>query len=70
MYLDGAKLGDRLDLYNPDVIATDPLPLGRKRLASGDHVLTVEILGANEAADKAYLFGFDRLILDKATNNP
>ena len=70
LYLDGAKIGDRLDLYNPGVIATDPLPLGRKRLTAGEHVLTVEILGANEAADKAYMFGFDRLILDKTTNNP
>jgi len=62
-HVDGEKAGEPIDLYNPDVIPTDPISLGVHRLEEGEHKLTVEIVGANEKADKAYMFGLDRIIL-------
>ena len=64
--LDGEKLGGPIDLYNPDVVPTGELDLGTRQLAAGDHVLSVEILGANPKADKSYMFGLDYLKLTPA----
>ena len=65
LYLDGQKIGEPIDLYNPQVVPTDPVSLGGHRLTAGDHVLRVEIVGANEKADKSYMFGLDRIELVK-----
>ena len=66
LYLDGDKLGDPLDLYHPDVVRTEPIALGHRSLSAGKHTLTIEILGANKQAKKAYMFGLDRLLLKAA----
>lgn len=64
--LDGKKAGDPVDLYNPEVIRTDPpVPLGVHELSEGEHKLTVEIVGANPKAIKAYMFGLDYLIFEQ-----
>src|SRR5262249_13398699 len=60
--LDGVKAGKPIDLYNPDVIPTGPIPLGTHKLAKGNHSLGVEIVGANAKADKAYMVGIDYLV--------
>jgi hypothetical protein len=66
VYLDGKKAGDRIDLYNDGVIPTDPpVALGSHKLEAGEHKLTVEIVGKNEKAIPGYMFGLDRLILEK-----
>ncbi len=62
-HVDGKALGERADLFNNGVIRTPLLPLGTLDLAAGDHVLTVEIVGANDQAKKAYMFGIDELSL-------
>ena len=41
-------------------------PLGTHELIAGEHKLTVEIVGANEKAVKAYMFGLDEIILRPA----
>ncbi len=63
-WLDGKKVGKPVDLYNPDVIPTEPISLGTHDLTAGDHELGVEIVGANPAALKAYMFGLDYVIFD------
>ena len=63
--LDGQKLGAPFDLYNPDVVPTGPVALGVHELTAGEHKLTVEITGANEKAEKAYMFGLDYVKLDQ-----
>lgn len=63
--LDGKKAGDAIDLYNPQVVPTDPIRLGAFDLSEGKHTLGVEILGANEKADKAYMFGLDQVLFDE-----
>jgi len=64
LYLDGQKLGEPIDLYNPSVIPSGPLPMGSHELASGEHKLGVEILGANPKAITNYMFGLDYVKLE------
>jgi len=59
LYLDAQKVAGEIDLYNPEVVNTEPIPLGTHELSKGEHKLTVEITGANEKAVKAYMFGLD-----------
>jgi hypothetical protein len=65
-YLDGQKAGEPIDLYNPEVVPTGPISLGNHELSQGEHKLAVEIVGANEQAVKAYMFGLDRILLGPA----
>jgi hypothetical protein len=63
LYLDDAKLGGPIDLYNDGVVSTGPVDLGTQTLTEGDHKLTIEIVGANDKAAKAYLVGLDYIKL-------
>jgi hypothetical protein len=65
IYLDGQKLGDPIDLYNPDVVPTAVLNWGTHELTAGKHKLTLEITGANEKAVKAHMVGLDYVKLEK-----
>lgn len=66
--LDGNKLGPPLDLYDPAVVPTGELSLGVHELTEGEHTLTLEILGANEQAIKAYMAGVDYVRLEKPSS--
>ncbi|MCY3023208.1 MAG: DUF2961 domain-containing protein [Planctomycetota bacterium] len=58
--LDGEKLGDPLDLYNPNVVPSGVVSLGKRDLAAGEHKLTIEITGTNEkSVGGKYFFGLD-----------
>jgi hypothetical protein len=58
--LDGVPLGDPIDLYSsPDVVTSGVLTLGRKKLDAGPHHLTLEVIGANPAAEPAFIVGVD-----------
>jgi hypothetical protein len=61
--VDDQKAGEPIDLYDPAVIPSGPIELGEFNLDAGQHRLTVEIVGANEKAVKAYMFGLDQIIL-------
>ncbi|NUQ63083.1 MAG: DUF2961 domain-containing protein [Pirellulales bacterium] len=61
-YLDGKKAGDPIDLYNPEVVPTEPISLGVHDLSEGEHKLGVEIVGANDKAVKSYMFGIDHVV--------
>jgi hypothetical protein len=65
LWLDGKKLGDAIDLYSPNVIPLSNVRLGLHDLSAGDHKLSVEITGANQKADKSYMFGLDYVKLVK-----
>lgn len=62
--LDGQKLGGPIDLYNNGVVPTGELDLGVLDLSAGERRLTVEIVGANPAAVKSYMFGLDYVKLE------
>ena len=66
LFLDGKKLGDPIDLYNPEVVPTKMLSFGARELTKGDHELTIEITGANAKAVKAYMFALDCILLKPA----
>ena len=65
LLLDGKKLGEPLDCYNPAVIPTGALDFGTQELTKGEHKLTLEIMGANEKAVKAYMAGLDYVKLER-----
>ncbi|MGD0091501.1 MAG: DUF2961 domain-containing protein [Planctomycetota bacterium] len=58
--LDGEKLGEPQDLYNPQVIPSGALTLGKRELTAGEHKLTIEVTGGNEkTAPGKWFFGLD-----------
>ena len=63
--LDGKKLGDPIDFFNPAVIPTGPIDLGVVELSAGEHKFAIEITGANEKAVKAHMIGLDYLKLER-----
>ncbi|MBI5386308.1 MAG: DUF2961 domain-containing protein [Verrucomicrobia bacterium] len=62
--LDGKKLGEPIDLFNPQVAHTGVLDRGIQELTAGEHKLGVEIIGANAKAMKSYMFGLDYVKLE------
>ena len=67
--LDGKKLGEPIDLFNNGVVATGVLDMGMHELSKGQHVLRVEIVGANEKAVKSYMFGLDYMKLEEVQSS-
>ena len=59
-YIDGAAIGDQIDLYNPTVVRTPEILLGEMFLEAGLHILEVHIAGKNEMS-KGYFYGMDYL---------
>jgi hypothetical protein len=64
--VNGQKAGEPVDLYNEKVTKTEPISLGTFELPAGEQKLTVEIVGANEKAEKLYMFGIDTVELKLA----
>ena len=62
--IDGKKIGEPIDLYNPSVVRTEAIALGTVELTKGEHVLGVEILGKNEKAVPSFMFGLDEVVLE------
>jgi hypothetical protein len=65
LWLDGKKVGDPIDLYASNVVPLSDVKLGLQDLSAGEHNFGVEITGANEKADKSYMFGLDYVRLVK-----
>lgn len=61
--INGGKTGEPIDFYNPDVTPSKEIDLGMAELRQGENELTVKVVGANEKAVKAYMFGLDYLML-------
>jgi len=64
--INGQNAGAPIDFYNPEVVPTDELELGAFALKVGANELSVTVTGANERADKGYMFGLDYLLLKPA----
>lgn len=65
--LDGEPIGQAIDLYDPQVVTTGVIELGQFQLPKGTSQLSVQILGANPKAVKAYMFGLDYLAIRPAS---
>lgn len=63
LYINDQKVGEPVDLYAGGVTPTGPIDLGQIELTQGENKLTAEIVGANDAAAKAYMFGLDYILL-------
>ena len=64
VYLDGEKLKDPIDLFNPTVKPHGPFDMATLELTKDKHTLTIEIVGTNPKADpKNYMAGLDYVLL-------
>ena len=64
--INGVKAGDPIDFYNPEVRPTNEIELGIFDLKEGENLFEVTVVGANEKAVKAYMFGLDYILLKPA----
>jgi hypothetical protein len=60
-YFNNEKIGQPIDLYNPEVIPTGELVIGSAELKAGRYPVVIEIIGKNDAAIPGYMVGIDRL---------
>ena len=68
--IDDKVLDPGLDMFNnPEVITTGVLSFGMNELASGNHRITFEIVGANPEAVKAYMLAVDYIRLVPTQKN-
>ena len=64
LMLNGKKIGEPIDLFDPNVVTTGVLSLGATALPKGTVQFSAEIVGANPKAVKSYMFGLDYLRLN------
>lgn len=63
VYINDQKAGQPIDLFNPSIVNSGEIDLGAFNLNKGENRITLEIVGANEKAEKAYMCGLDYLRL-------
>ena len=61
--INGKRTGDPIDFYKTEVRPTKEILLGEFELKAGDNEFSVTVVGANQKAEKAYMFGLDYLLL-------
>jgi hypothetical protein len=61
--VNGEKAGKPQDFYSEGVVLSPDISLGTFELKEGENQLSAVITGANEKAQKQYMFGLDYLIL-------
>lgn len=64
--INGVKAGEPIDFYNPEVRPSNEIDLGVYELKKEDNQFSVTVIGANEKAIKAYMFGLDYILLKPA----
>ena len=66
-HLDGKKLGDPIDGFEPDrVVATGAITLGTVELKKGKPTLRLEVIGTNDkSVGLRYMAGLDCVVLKK-----
>jgi hypothetical protein len=62
-YFNNEKIGQPLDLYNPEMISTGEVVIGSVELKAGRYPIVIEITGKNDAAEPKFMVGIDRLQL-------
>lgn len=60
--LDGRKIGQPVDLYNPEVTPLPPFSIATPDLSAGSHELTMELVGSNKKAEGTFV-GIDYIKL-------
>ena len=62
--LNGERISDPIDFYQPDLTAPGPVSLGVHGFRPGANRLAFSMTGANSNAEKNYIFGLDYLKLE------
>jgi hypothetical protein len=63
--LDDKNLGEPMDLFNPNILVTNPpASLGTHELSAGQHRLTVEIVGVHKKGLQRSVFGLHCLMVE------
>ena len=65
LFIDGRQLGGDFDLYAATLARAEPIALGAYALSEGRHILTMKVIGKNDASTD-FLGGIDLLVLDSA----
>ncbi len=63
MYINGAKAGQPVDQYDPNVVLSKDIDLGVFELKAGENVITAEMVGGNEKVKIPNVFGLDYILL-------
>ncbi|MCA9199862.1 MAG: hypothetical protein KDA87_20120, partial [Planctomycetales bacterium] len=63
VWVNDNKVGEPIDLFDPDVITSGVLNLGEVELADGEAKIGFEIVGANRQAIPRYMIGVDYIRL-------
>lgn len=66
--INGEKVGEPFDLYNPQVVTTGIISLGSSSLKIGKNQVELEITGKNPKAVSSYMVGLDYLWLGVPAN--
>jgi hypothetical protein len=61
--INGQKAGEPIDFYEPNVKPGAEIDLGAFELKAGENQFSATVIGANEKAVKAFMFGLDYLLL-------
>jgi hypothetical protein len=64
--VNGEKAGEPIDFYNDGVAPSPEISLGTFELKQGENQFSATITGANDKAQKQYMFGLDYLLLKPA----
>jgi hypothetical protein len=62
-YFNNGKIGQPVDLYNPEVIPTGEIVIDSVELKAGRYPTVIEITGKNDDAEPKFMVGIDRLRL-------
>jgi hypothetical protein len=65
LFIDGRQIGGTYDLYAATLARAEPIALGALALSEGRHILTMKVIGKNDASTD-FLGGIDLLVLDSA----
>ncbi len=65
LFIDGRQIGGTYDLYAATLARAEPIALGAYALSEGRHILTMKVVGKNDASTD-FLGGIDLLVLDSA----
>lgn len=63
LFVDGKKVGEPIDLYDPNVVPTGALSFKEHQLGQGKHTLSFELVGNNEKSIPNHMLGLDYILL-------
>jgi len=58
-YFNGKKVGNVIDCYNPKVVPSEEINLGKVKIKKGENILKIKIVGATPKNIKRYMVGLD-----------